>query len=148
MSDFFEQEEILKSYDSRIMRRILGYLKPYLLFFVLAIASLLLSTVGELIVPVIIQRAVDDHIIPYQRGLVLSGLEPGQREKLGEIDKELLIEGVVYVPASRLADLTSREKELMRENGVLLEENFLVFPDSDPAVSAVAGAHPGLITQG
>ena len=148
MSDFFEQEEILKSYDSRIMRRILTYLKPYILFFVLAVTSLLLATVGELLLPVIIQRAVDDHIIPYQRGLVLSGLEPGQREKLGEIDEERLIDGVLYVQTSRLADLTAREKDRMREIGVLLEENFLVFPAADSGVSGVAGAHPDLITVG
>jgi ATP-binding cassette, subfamily B, multidrug efflux pump len=130
MSEFFEQEEVLKRYDPRIMRRILAYLKPHLLFFILAIVSLLIATVGELVVPIIMQRAVDQHIIPYRRGIVLSGLEAGQRERLGDIEKELLIDGVLYVPASKLIDLSTREKEQMRENDVLLEENFLIFEEA------------------
>ena len=40
MSDFFDQEEILKSYDAKIMKRILGYLRPYLVIFILAISAL------------------------------------------------------------------------------------------------------------
>ncbi|MBN1685416.1 MAG: ABC transporter ATP-binding protein [Spirochaetales bacterium] len=148
MSDFFEHEEILKSYDARIMRRILGYLKPYLLFFILAVAALLIATVGELLLPIIIQRAVDNQILPYRRGIVLSGLEPGQIDRMGDIDREYLVDGVLYIPASRLADFSAREKELMRENGVLLEENFLAFPTSGTGVSEAVADYPDLITAG
>ena len=143
MSDFFEKEEILKRYDPRIMRRILSYLKPHLVFFVLAVVSLLVATVGELVVPVIIQRAVDDHIIPYRRGIVVSELQPGQREKLGDLEDEVMIDGVLYIPASVLINLSVREKTQMRERGVLLEENFLVFEQE----GAGSGAGQAVITQ-
>ena len=139
MSDFFDKEEILKRYDPRIMRRILTYLKPHLLFFILAIVSLFIATVGELAVPIIMQRAIDEHIIPYRRGIVLSSLEPGQQEKLGDIDEELIVDGVLYLPASKLIDFSNREKERMRESGALLEDNFLTFEKT--------GEEPVFITQ-
>jgi ATP-binding cassette, subfamily B, multidrug efflux pump len=148
VSDFFENEDVIKSYDSRIMRRILGYLKPYRVLFVLAVSALLVATVGELLLPVVIQRAVDQYILPYHRGLVLSGLQESQRERLGETDEELVVEGVLYVPAARLADLTAREKDGMRDAGVLLENNYLLFPLVGTDVSSVAAAHPDLIAVG
>ena len=148
MSDFFESEEVVKSYDSRIMRRILGYLKPYLLLFILAISALLAATVGELLLPVVIQRAVDHHILPYHRGMVLSDLEAGERERLGEIGDEPRIGGVLYVPATRLAEFTALEKARMRETGALLEENFLLFPEVNAGVSKLAETHPHLISVG
>lgn len=148
MSDFFEQEEILKSYDSRIMRRILGYLKPYLLFFILAIVALLVATVGELMLPVIIQRAVDNQILPYRRGVVLSELESEQIERLGEIDRDFLIDGVLYVPLSGLADFSTSEKERMRDEGALLDANFLVYETTGEGVAGVVDEYPDLFSTG
>ena len=54
MNDYFEQEEIVKGYDADIMKRLLGYLKPYMLVFVLSLFALALATVGELSVPILL----------------------------------------------------------------------------------------------
>ena len=35
MSEYFEQEAVLKGYDASLMRRILSYLRPYLAMFLL-----------------------------------------------------------------------------------------------------------------
>ncbi|MCX7949519.1 MAG: ABC transporter transmembrane domain-containing protein, partial [Treponemataceae bacterium] len=72
MADFFDADVIVKEYDSRIAARILSYLKPYWFLAVVAFFALVLSTVGELAVPVILRRLMDgvllnEHISVAQR---------------------------------------------------------------------------------
>jgi ATP-binding cassette subfamily B protein len=62
MSDYFETEEVVKGYDSTIVRRILSYVKPYKAITVIMLAALAFSTIGELINPVLQQRLIDGAI--------------------------------------------------------------------------------------
>ena len=61
--DQFEQEEIQeKSYDSLLMKRLLGYAKPYWHLIAISIVLLLFMTAGDLVRPYLIKIAIDDHI--------------------------------------------------------------------------------------
>ena len=104
MSDYFEPENIVKSYDSDIMKRLLGYLKPYMLIFVLSLIALAVSTVGELYVPILLQRATDNHILPYYRALRVDRIPPDVLELLVTTFHELRsgrdAEGVAVSPTS------------------------------------------------
>ena len=46
MSDFFDTDEITKGYDSRIVSRIAGYLRPYRLLAALSLLALAAATAG------------------------------------------------------------------------------------------------------
>jgi ATP-binding cassette subfamily B protein len=60
MSDsYFDTDDVTKEYDGRIVRRIFAYLKPYKSLVVFTIAALVLSTLGELFIPVLQQRIID-----------------------------------------------------------------------------------------
>jgi ATP-binding cassette subfamily B multidrug efflux pump len=126
VSEYFEQEEVLKSYDARIMRRLLGYLRPYRLVFLLSLLVLAIASVGELSMPVIVQRATDNHILPFHRAVVLDRAGPEVRRRLEPVDGDLVVAGVYYLPAAKLSTLTAREKTQMQQEGTLLAENFLV----------------------
>jgi ABC-type multidrug transport system fused ATPase/permease subunit len=64
MSDaYFETDNITKEYDSRLVRRILSYLKPYRLLACLTLVFLFISTLGELFIPVLQQRVIDGAIL-------------------------------------------------------------------------------------
>ncbi|MDR2792753.1 MAG: ABC transporter ATP-binding protein/permease [Treponema sp.] len=63
MSDYFETDDIVKSYDGAIFARMLSYLKPYPLLTALIIIALLVSTAGELLVPVLQQQVIDNAIL-------------------------------------------------------------------------------------
>ncbi|MDR0374275.1 MAG: ABC transporter ATP-binding protein/permease [Treponema sp.] len=63
MSDYFEIDDITKSYDGAIFTRLLSYLKPYRLLTAVVILALLASTVGELLIPVLQQRVIDNAIL-------------------------------------------------------------------------------------
>ena len=60
---YFETDDITKEYDSRLMRRIMSYLKPYKKAVIITIAALVISTLGELYIPVLLQRIIDEAIL-------------------------------------------------------------------------------------
>ncbi|MCL2232866.1 MAG: hypothetical protein FWB99_07305 [Treponema sp.] len=63
MADFFDSEEVVKGYDSKIAYRILSYLKPHKTLIAITAVALVLSTIGELFVPLLQQRIIDDAIV-------------------------------------------------------------------------------------
>jgi len=52
-----------KVYDSRLYKRLLKYLKPYLWLVVISFMILSVITVTELILPLITRSAIDNHIV-------------------------------------------------------------------------------------
>jgi len=70
---YFDTDDVTKEYDSRIVRRILSYLKPYksLVFFI--ITSLIISTGGELVLPVLLRQIIDDGILAKEVAILTRG---------------------------------------------------------------------------
>jgi len=64
MSTQHEEEALGKAYDSRLMKRLLGYMKPYRWRVVLALALVAVVTPLELAPPWIFKRAIDNHLVP------------------------------------------------------------------------------------
>ncbi|HEX8736354.1 MAG TPA: ABC transporter ATP-binding protein [Pyrinomonadaceae bacterium] len=63
---FHEEEEIGKTYDLRVIRRLLRYLKPYWHIAVVALVLTLFSNILLSLQPRFTQSAVDDFIVPKQ----------------------------------------------------------------------------------
>ena len=64
MSNQHEEEALGKAYDSRLMRRLLQYMKPYRWRVVLALALVAIVTPLELAPPIIFRRAIDKLFVP------------------------------------------------------------------------------------
>src|SRR4029077_12207828 len=64
MSNIHEEEALGKAYDSRLMRRLMEYMRPYKWRVFLALALTLAVTPLELAPPLLFQRAVDRYIVP------------------------------------------------------------------------------------
>jgi ATP-binding cassette subfamily B protein len=148
-----EQEEVLRKYSSALMRRLLAYLKPHLRLFLLSVAALLLGTAGELVMPILIQRAVDRHILPLHRAMRLEAIPPAALQRLGGLDRERVAEGLYFFSGSRLSELSAAEKQALRQAGTLLPEEYLVIPlagraDGGAAIRRIAQAHPGIFRAG
>ena len=59
-----EQEIITEgAYNPQILRRLAAYARPHTAIIVFAFAAMLISTVAELLVPVVLQRAIDSFIL-------------------------------------------------------------------------------------
>lgn len=57
-----------KAYDSKLMKRLLKYTRPYYKYFLAAIVFLLLNTIVDLANPYLVKIAIDEYIIKTQNG--------------------------------------------------------------------------------
>jgi ATP-binding cassette, subfamily B, multidrug efflux pump len=64
MSNLHEEEALGKAYDSRLMRRLLQYMKPYKWRVVLALFMVAIVTPLELAPPLIFRKAIDSYFVP------------------------------------------------------------------------------------
>ena len=63
MSDSYHEEEILgKAYDSRLMKRLLSYLKPYRWLVIISVIILVISSLAQLAGPYLTKIAIDKYI--------------------------------------------------------------------------------------
>ncbi len=65
-----EEEKITKSYDWKLMKRLLKYAKPYWILLVISILLLLLITGLELLNPFLIKVTIDDYINGYKKDFI------------------------------------------------------------------------------
>ena len=129
MSDYFETEEIVKEYDRAIALRILSYLKPYRLLALLTAVALGGSTLGELAIPVIQQRVIDDAILA--RFLLVqtdvlereqAGLAPDVLDSLKTLrdnPKALRIGTYLFIPQNQDTKMAGRIEAELRLKGIL-----------------------------
>jgi ATP-binding cassette subfamily B multidrug efflux pump len=64
MSNLYEEEALGKAYDSRLMRRLLQYMKPYKWRVALALVMVAIVTPLELAPPLIFRKAIDSYFVP------------------------------------------------------------------------------------
>ncbi|HYS23429.1 MAG TPA: ABC transporter ATP-binding protein [Candidatus Eisenbacteria bacterium] len=64
MSNLHEEEALGKAYDSRLMRRLLQYMKPYRWRVALALVMVAIVTPLELAPPLIFRKAIDSYFVP------------------------------------------------------------------------------------
>jgi ATP-binding cassette subfamily B multidrug efflux pump len=64
MSNIHEEEALGKAYDSHLMKRLLGYMRPYRWRVAFALALVAIVTPLELAPPLLFQRAIDNYLEP------------------------------------------------------------------------------------
>jgi ATP-binding cassette subfamily B multidrug efflux pump len=91
-----KQDKIVKSYDPVIMKRLLTFTKPYKFQVIIAVIALFFATSAELIMPVIMQKTIDEKIlVTYSR---VENIEENE-EIIDKIDKKKTVvelSGYVY----------------------------------------------------
>src|SRR4029077_16256661 len=64
MSNIHEEEALGKAYDSRLMRRLLDYMRPYRWRVIIALALVAIVTPLELAPPLLFKKTIDDYLVP------------------------------------------------------------------------------------
>ena len=70
MSSIHEEEALGKAYDSHLMRRLLGYMRPYRWRVAFALALVAVVTPLELAPPLLFQRTIDKYLVPGMNQLI------------------------------------------------------------------------------
>ena len=158
MADYFDTDDVTKEYDSRLVRRILSYLKPHRLLVFLTLAALLVSTLGELIIPVLQQKILDEYVLARFLAVRtdLSASDTELSDAAGAVYNEFVSAGNVGRHSVRIGDMAfisqdrkfkisgKAEKEL-KEKGILEEGTWYVFScNADEPAAALIERRPGL----
>lgn len=128
MADFFESDEVTKSYDGAIMRRILSYVRPYRALLAISALSLVLTTVGELLLPVIVQKTVDEALVVSWSAIDEAALGDPRLHGLGSLDGAPRAAGRVFVRDRELAALPEAARGSLASDGLLDAAPYYVTP--------------------
>ena len=70
-----QEEEVLgKAYDSRLMKRLLTYLRPYRWQVAIALVAIVLKAGLDVLGPYLTKTAVDKYLVPQSRHALAPGL--------------------------------------------------------------------------
>jgi len=126
MAEFFETDEVVKGYDSKITARILSYIKPYKVLIALTALALLLSTAGELFVPLIQQKVIDDAIMirfyVVNAGYSMDTLSAESKRALELFNasaRSIEAGGRLFVPIERDTRISSAAEKELQQKGIL-----------------------------
>jgi len=137
-----------KLYDSKVFRRLLHYLIPYRLVFVVCLTLLLATVVFDISLPYIARVSIDRYIVPPYVKVTFSGKDTFLEDRVRREYHDDLVhlgEGVY------LADLGRIDKEdrlLLEQGGYLSPERYLLrsVSDAQPAqreqLLSIAGKYP------
>ena len=139
-----DNEKIIRSYDPQIARRLLTYLRPYRLWFLPALGALILASVGELLTPVVIKKAMDEHIlVSYIRirgdGADRPELKPLWEEEDGEPKK---IGEYYYLYESSLGLISGRLRNLLKGQDILDDRKWYWFSLETPEAAEIVTQQP------
>lgn len=130
MSEYLhEEEELHKPYDARLMKRLLGYAKPYKRLIGFALVLLLFATVFDLSLPYISKISIDRYILPYARILSLTGKDiEFEKRILSEYSEAFTrIEGDTYLVNSvSLKTFDRRDLKRLERDDYLAPERYYV----------------------
>jgi len=125
------EKSINRNRDRGIIRKLLQFTSKYRIWFVLAVAALVLSTIAELLLPVILKQSIDENII--SRWIWISS----DIEEAGEITAGQTVytsdDGRVFILESEIKGLSAARRNELKENHRMSSESWYVFPE-DPAV--------------
>jgi ATP-binding cassette subfamily B multidrug efflux pump len=124
---FHEEEELSKPYDARLMRRLLGFARPYRRIIFFCIFLLLLITGFDLSLPYLTKMAVDKHIVVSSRMIVFSGMEGPfeQRFKKKYETKLIPVDGETFLIDSKdLREMDKKDHRILDKMKLLQEQKF------------------------
>ena len=151
MAEYFEAEAVVKDYDGAIVRRLFAYLKPYRLLAALAALALAGSTLGELLIPVIQQRVIDDVMLARSQALRLDMTGPalspeaaGALETLRNNPRGAALGEYYFIPPGARPPISRKAEEALRNQGLWEPDAWYVFfpREGDPAWK-VMRSYPG-----
>lgn len=147
MSDLYhEDEKIITGYDPEILRRLLSFLKPHRLAMIGAIIALIIASGAELGMPIIIQRAVDQHLIT---NYVRIPTTEGENELLAAVDitEAPVIGDYYYLLESDLTSISGVDRTALKKKEIISTTVFYIFPVNRTTI-AVIESYPDTITRG
>ncbi|GAB6091315.1 ABC transporter ATP-binding protein [Spirochaeta dissipatitropha] len=130
-----ENEKILTGYNHDVMSRLLAYAKPHRIALGIALTALIIASAGQLSLPVIIQRAVDRHMISNYTEIHPATAENTdetvQRYYLEILDKAIEAGDNRYIPREELRLIPGAVIEELTGIGIIGRSGFQLYEHED-----------------
>lgn len=132
MADYFETDQIVKGYDRSIVRRIFQYVRPYRVLLAWTAAALLLATAGELLLPVVIKRTVDDALVVSWVSLDRDQASRAATMGLRVERSDPQVANRIFLRPSALASMRKADRKALLDSGALDGGSYYVtaWPDA------------------
>ena len=120
-----DDEQVITGYNPQTARRLIAYLRPHLGVVIVAVVALAFSSLGELLIPVIMQRGVDQHLMTQRLRI---SAEDANSEALQGIDlsQHVQIGDYLYVLENQLKGMSGARRSELQDSGVLSERSYYV----------------------
>ncbi|MFW5683562.1 MAG: ABC transporter ATP-binding protein [Spirochaetota bacterium] len=133
-----EEEKVIAGYDPAIMRRLMSYTKPYWILVAGALLSLAIATAGDLLLPVIIQRAVDRHLVARYTRIPSEYMDREELQNL-DVSEAIRLEGATYVQDDELVALSGVIRSRLEEQGIIEQVGYYLFPVTREVINTFEG---------
>jgi ATP-binding cassette subfamily B protein/subfamily B ATP-binding cassette protein MsbA len=114
--DFHEDEIMGKAYDSKLMKRLLKYAKPYWTYLLLAIVLMVIVTGLELLRPYLLKITIDDYINGYRKPMYEMELTAPYNGTIFQDKKYVRIDSMPKETQVNLSDYPL--KNIVEDNGI------------------------------
>ena len=129
---FHEEEMLSKPYDARLMKRLLGFAKPYQKIIFFCIFLLLFITVFDLSLPYLTKMAIDKHIVVSSRMITFSDKETQFEQRIKETYAQKLVHvgrETFLVSSLDLRGMDRKDHFRLDKMGLLKSEKFYLLRD-------------------
>jgi len=133
-----EDEKVISGYNPAIMRRLLSYTKPYWILVVGALISLAIATTGDLLLPVVIQRAVDRHLVARYTRIPREFMDRDELQNL-DVSEAIVLDEATYVQDDELVALSGVVRRRLQDEGIIEQIGYYLFPYDQQVVEAFDG---------
>lgn len=135
-----------KVYDGKLIRKLLRYLKPYRPLVALSFLLLIILTGIELTLPLIMRKAVDDHIVPSRNLIIFE--DKNSFDQFNERNRKVKYEvydyqDKIYVifPTDMKNHFQPGELDSLKEKGFLHPDNYY-YVDNIPEIREILAKLP------
>jgi len=125
----FEEDQLGKTYDLKLIKRLFPFVKPYGLIFLFAILMLGMITLLDLAIPYVTKEAIDRYIVPitsmkeagHEKGLIPVTMDKEHEKRLVERYPLLFVqtESGLCIPLGQLDKLSKEDRALVRQKDLV-----------------------------
>jgi len=143
MADFFETEEVVRGYDGKLAFRILSYIKSYKALIALSALALILATLGEISVPLLQQKIIDEAIVVRFHTLnldtadnILSDEAAKTIELFKNHPRAMKAGKRLFVPLERSTRISANLDNELNQQGILDSGDWYAFTFTENSIAA------------
>lgn len=135
--DYYEEQQVGKVFDLKIISRLVAIMKPFLRYLIIASLFLVIAAGIEILYPFITKIAIDDYII--KNGRKLYNIDHS-------FDFATLDDTTYFAPQNTLQDIDTKNLRLWEETGQLSDDRYyyLSWDESNRDIHDIISTYPEL----